>query len=157
MDAGDAEFWLVGWLIYATVGITTSPYSGVPLSMIIIGQSVYAIPPIQLRPSRRTPRLLVFTWGVARIYWSSLLVVVSLLGALVLLQRYLPAYRAPAPSGEILVVTLVSLVASMCVTFVTRRGDQRERLGNQSEDDHAPSASHTTIMPGPGDEGQPGG
>jgi len=121
------NFWLVGWLIYATGGITKSPYSGVPLSMIIIGQSVYAVPPMELRPSGRVPRLLVFLWSVGRLYSSSLLVVVSLLVTLVLLGSYLPVERRSAPTGEILLVMLVSLFASMCVTFVTRRNDQHHR------------------------------
>jgi hypothetical protein len=118
------NFWLVGFLIYATGGITRSPYSQVPVSMIIIGQSVYAVPPIRLRPSSRAPRPVVFILSVARLYWSSLVVVVSLLTALVLLQRYAPIVSTSAPAGEIFLVMLVSLLASMCVTFLTRRADR---------------------------------
>ena len=118
------NFWLAGWLIYASGGITNSPYAQVPIAMMIVGQGVYDVPPIKLRTDTKVPEFLVFLGGVARLYWYPLILMVCLLSALVGLQTNLPLVIHPAPTLETLLITMVMLFASMCVTFVTRRSDR---------------------------------
>jgi hypothetical protein len=118
------NFWLVGWLIYASGGLTNSPYSGVPIVMVLLGQSMYDVPPITLQSRRGIPPLASFGWSVAKIYGSSLSVVISLLATLVALQHWCPRVTSAAPTGETVAMMIVSLFASVCVTFVTRKADQ---------------------------------
>jgi hypothetical protein len=120
------NFWLVGWLIYASGGITNSPHSGVPVAMVLVGQSVYDVPQPTFTAGSRLPRLPRFCLAVARLYWLSLLVVVTLLGCLVVAQVAHPLTTRTAPTAEVMAVMLISLFASMCVTLVTRRADQRQ-------------------------------
>lgn len=118
------NFLLAGWLIYASGGILNSPYASVPIAMMLIGQSVYGVPPIDLRGRSRLPRLVVFVLAILRLYLYPLALIVTIEVALVALQRLHPLVRSPAPSAEFVISTLLILLASMCVTFVTRRADQ---------------------------------
>jgi hypothetical protein len=121
------NFASVGWLIFASGGIANSPYNQVPVAMILIGQSLYAVPPMVLTSESRTPWPIMFVSQVMRLYWSSITVVAVLLTTLLLLQRYDPMQTRAAPPVEILLVMLASLIASMGVTFVTRRADRNAR------------------------------
>jgi len=118
------NFLLAGGLIYASGGIVNSPYSQVPIAMMLIGQSVYGVPPVELSHHPRTPRVVVFAASVARLYLYPLLIMVSLELSLVVLQTTHPLVTTPAPAAELLLTTLLSLFAGMCVTFVTRRADR---------------------------------
>jgi hypothetical protein len=122
------NFGLAGWLIYASGGIINSPYAQVPIAMMIVGQGVYEVPPIRLRTDTKVPRLLIFVGGVARLYWYPLILMIGLLTTLVMLQGYLPLVTHPAPTAETVLITMLMLFASMCVTFVTRRTDQTSSL-----------------------------
>jgi hypothetical protein len=118
------NFLLAGGLIYASGGVVNSPYSQVPIAMMLIGQSVYGVPPVELSHHPRTPRVVVFAASVARLYLYPLLIMVSLEVSLVVLQAAYPLVTTPAPTAELLLTTLISLFAGMCVTFVTRRADR---------------------------------
>jgi hypothetical protein len=118
------NFLLAGGLIYASGGVVNSPYSQVPIAMMLIGQSVYGVPPVELSHHARAPRVVVFAASVARLYVYPLFIVLSLEVSLVVLQATHPLVTAPAPAAEVLVTMLISLFAGMCVTFVTRRADQ---------------------------------
>jgi hypothetical protein len=118
------NFVLAGGLIYASGGVVNSPYSQVPIAMMLIGQSVYGVPPVELSHHPRTPRIVVFAGAVARLYLYPLLIMVSLEVSLVVLQATHPLVTTPPPTAELLVTTLISLFAGMCVTFVTRRADR---------------------------------
>lgn len=118
------NFLLAGGLIYASGGVVNSPYSQVPIAMMLIGQSVYGVPPVELSHHPHTPRIVVFAASVARLYLYPLLIMVLLEVSLVVLQATHPLVTTPPPTVELLVTTLISLFAGMCVTFVTRRADQ---------------------------------
>jgi hypothetical protein len=121
------NFGLAGWLIYASGGTTNSPYAQVPIAMMLIGQGVYDIPPIELRSSK-IPKPLTFIGGVAQLYWYPLILMTVLLTMLVGLQAKLPLVTRPAPTTETLLITLVMLFASMCINFLTRRSDRDASL-----------------------------
>ncbi len=118
------QFMLAGWLIYATGGIMNTPYNPVPIVMMLIGQSIYVTPPIDLAADAKLLDVLVFIWRIARAYLYPQLVFVFILVAVVLLQEHYPLVTRPAPSTEIVTTILVSLFVSMCVVFVTRRVDR---------------------------------
>jgi hypothetical protein len=118
------NFLLAGGLIYASGGIVNSPYSPVPIAMVLIGQSVYRVPPVELSHHPHIPRVVVFAATVARLYRYPLFIVVLLELSLVALQAARPLVTTPAPAAELLVTILISMFAGMCVTFVTRRADQ---------------------------------
>jgi hypothetical protein len=118
------QFVLVGWLIYASGGIANSPYSSVPVVMMLIGQSVYETPSIELGDDIKVRDLLMFVCRVARAYCYPLLMFVVLFGVLVLLQEHHPLVTRSAPSVEIVFTTLVNLFFGMCVVLVTRRVDR---------------------------------
>jgi hypothetical protein len=119
------NFLVVGYLIYVSGGIANSAYSQVPIAMMLIGQSVYDVPAaIDLSSGRRVPRVLVFVWRVAVLYAYPLCLMAFLLACLLLLQRYAPLVSTPVPGVETGLTTLVMLLASMCVTFITRKADR---------------------------------
>jgi hypothetical protein len=118
------NFLLAGWLIYASGGILNSPYASVPVAMMLIGQSVYGVPPIDLRGHSRLPRLVVFVLAILRLYLYPFMLIIVIELMLVALQRLHPLVRSPAPAAEFVISTLLILLASMCVTFVTRRADK---------------------------------
>lgn len=123
------QFWLVGWLIYASGGLKNSPYSMVLPAMLIIGQSVYPTSPIRLGADPRPRDFLVFVWRMACYYGYPQLMFGSLLVALVLLQEYHPLVTKPAPAAETIFVTQVSIFVVMCVVFVTKRLDRAAAPG----------------------------
>jgi uncharacterized membrane protein YqjE len=123
------SFLLAGALIYASGGVVNSPYSQVPVAMMLIGQSVYRVPPVELSHHTRIPRVIVFAASVARLYCYPLLIIVSIEVSLVVLQATYPLVTTSAPTAELLVTTLVTCFAGMCVTFVTRRADQAGGAG----------------------------
>jgi len=118
------NFLLVGWLIYASGGISNSPYSQVPLAMILIGQSTYDVPDIRFPAHIKAMPVIYFARRIAQLYWSSLLVVGSLLTGLLLIQKYHPLVTRQASTTEFFIIMLISLFASMCITFLTRRADR---------------------------------
>lgn len=118
------NFLLAGALIYASGGVVNSPYSQVPIAMMLIGQSVYRVPPVELSQHPRIPRVVVFAASVARLYRYPILIMISIEASLVVLQATHPLVTTPAPTAELLVTTLISFFAGMCVTFVTRRADR---------------------------------
>lgn len=118
------NFLLAGYLIYMSGGITGSPFGQVPIAMMLIGQSVYDAPRIDLTTQARLPQPVLFLCEVARLYAYPLCLMVGLLAGLLAAQTYAPLETAPAPSLEIAATGFVVLFASMCVTFVTRRADQ---------------------------------
>lgn len=117
------QFLLAGWLVYASGGLGGSPFVSLPITMTIIGQSVYHIPSIEL--SDRGPRaVLVFVWRVLRFYAYPQLLFAFIMVALLLLQIYEPAHTRSAPLAETMVATQLNLSIGMCVAFLARRFDQ---------------------------------
>jgi hypothetical protein len=118
-------FLLAGWLIYVSGGITNSPYGQIPVAIVLIGQNVYKLPPIDYNPTGRLFGLPSFLRGVVRVYWYPIVLVALILVALTGLQAYAPVVRRAAPLGEILLTTFLTLLVCMCVTFVTRHSDRK--------------------------------
>jgi hypothetical protein len=118
------QFWLVGWLIYASGGITSSPYVPVPVAMMIIGQSLYHVRPIGLRAEAKLRDVLAFLWRVACFYGYPQLMFGSLLIALAMLHEYLPLAASPAPIAETIVIMQLSVSIGLCVAFIVRRVDR---------------------------------
>jgi hypothetical protein len=127
-------FLLVGWLIYASGGIANSPYSQVPIVMMVVGQSVYDTPSVELRADAKLMNLPIFVKGVVRHYLYPIAMFALLLIGLVLLQAYHPLVTKPAPELENIFTTLLGLVVSMCVVAVTRRADQALPRGTHEGD-----------------------
>jgi hypothetical protein len=118
------QYMLAGWLIYASGGIANSPYSSVPVVMMLIGQSVYETSSIELGDDINVRSLLMFGCRAARAYRYPLLMIVALFAVIVLLQEHHPLVTRAAPPVEIVFTTLVSLFFGMCVLLVTRRADR---------------------------------
>lgn len=117
------QFLLAGWLVYASGGLGGSPFVSLPVTMMIIGQSVYRLPPIELSDPR--PRaLLAFVWQVLRFYAYPQLLFAFIMVALGLLQIYEPAHTSLAPLAETMIATQLNLSIGMCVAFLARRFDQ---------------------------------
>jgi hypothetical protein len=125
------QFLLAGWLIYASGGITNSPYSSVLIAMMLIGQSLYMTPSVTYDAHAKLLGAPAFMGGFARAYWYPLLMFVSLLVGLVWLQAHHPLMRRPAAAGEMFATTLLNLLVSMCVVFVTRRVDRTGGRGDK--------------------------
>jgi hypothetical protein len=119
------EFLLVGWLIYASGGVIDSPYSPVPIGMVVIGQSVYDVRPIAFDAKAGLLRAIaVFAARVAGQYWYPLSLSVSLLIGLEALQQWHPIVQRTAVPGELAFTSLFSMFVCMCTTFVTRCADR---------------------------------
>lgn len=119
------QFILAGWLIYASGGFTKSPYNSVPIVMMLIGQSVYAIPSIGFNANiKLLDVLVVLPSRLARAYCYPLSMLVLLLVVLLLLQQHHPLQSRSAPPAEMAFTALLNLFFGMCVVFVTRRADQ---------------------------------
>jgi hypothetical protein len=118
------QFVLVGWLIYASGGIMNSPYSSVPIVMMMIGQSVYAAPSIEFEGDIKVRDVVLLLGRVGRAYRYPLLMVATLYLALMVLQENHPLVTHPAPAIEIVLTTLANLFFGMCVVIVTRRADR---------------------------------
>ena len=118
------NFVLAGGLVYASGGVVNSPYNQVPIAMFLIGQSIYEVPPIELRHHERIPRIVVFAATLARLYVYPLFLIVLLELSVVGLQATHPLVTTSAPPALVLVSILITLFAGMCVTFVTRRADR---------------------------------
>jgi hypothetical protein len=118
------QFWLVGWLIYASGGITNSPYAPVPVAMMIIGQSIYHVRPIQLGADAKLRDVLIFIWRVARFYGYPQMMFGSLLIALAMLHEYHPLVTKPVPIAETIFIIQLSVSIGLCVAFVVRRADR---------------------------------
>jgi hypothetical protein len=117
-------FLLAGWLVYASGGPTNSPFVSLPVTMMIIGQSVYHLPSIDLR-ANPTPRdLLAFGMRVLRFYAYPQLLFGLILALLCLLQVYRPIRTDPAPIAETMIATQLNLSIGMCVAFLARRFDR---------------------------------
>jgi hypothetical protein len=123
------QFLLVGWLIYASGGITNSPYGPVLVVMMAIGQSVYHAPGIELGAEAKMRDVLIFIGRVARLYVYPQLMFMSLLIALVLLQEHHPLVTRPIPPGEMIFTLQLCIFVSMCVVFITRRTDRAMARG----------------------------
>lgn len=123
------QFWLVGWLIYASGGITSSPYIPVPVAMMIIGQSVYHVRPIQLGADAKFRDVVIFIWRVACFYGYPQLMFGSLLIALALLHEYHPLVVRPVPIAETIFIMQLSVSIGLCVAFVVRRADRSAAQG----------------------------
>jgi hypothetical protein len=120
------QFALAGWLVYASGGISNSPYNMVPIVMLLIGQSVYVTPEVDLLDTR--PRhILIYVRDFARAYCYPLAMFVLLTTAVVLLQEHHPLVTRPAPLYEHYATMLVDAFLSMLVVHATRRADQRSR------------------------------
>jgi hypothetical protein len=117
-------FLLAGWLVYASGGPTNSPFVSLPVTMTIIGQSVYHLPAIELRANPRPRDLLAFGWHVLRFYAYPQLLFGFILVALCLLQIYRPIRTNPAPLAETMIATQLNLSIGMCVAFLARRFDR---------------------------------
>jgi hypothetical protein len=118
------QFLLVGWLIYASGGLTNSPYGPVLVVMMAIGQSVYHAPAIELGAEAKMRDVLVFIGRVTRLYVYPQLMFVSLLVGLVLLQEHHPLVTKPTPPAEMIFTLQLCIFVSMCVVFITRRADR---------------------------------
>ncbi|MFZ1153891.1 MAG: hypothetical protein WAN93_03190 [Solirubrobacteraceae bacterium] len=118
------QFILVGWLIYASGGLTNSPYGPVLVVMMAIGQSVYHAPAIELGAEVKMRDVLIFIGRVTRLYVYPQLMFVCLLIALVLLQEHHPLVTRPTPPGEMIFTLQLCIFVSMCVVFITRRADR---------------------------------
>jgi hypothetical protein len=117
------QFLLAGWLVYASGGLGGSPFVSLPITMVIIGQSVYHLPLIEL--SGPGPRALVaFVWRVMLFYAYPQLLFAFIMVALVLLQIYEPTHTGAAPLAETMIATQLNLSIGMCVAFLARRFDQ---------------------------------
>jgi hypothetical protein len=123
------QFLLVGWLIYASGGIPDSPYLPVPVAMMIIGQSVYHVPYIELRSNPRLRDVLVFLWRVIRFYGYPQLMFVSQMIGVALLQICVPLASRPVPIAETILTTQLSVSLGLCVAFVARRVDRAAAPG----------------------------
>jgi hypothetical protein len=117
------SFVLAGWLTYATGGLANSPYVSVPFAMVMIGQNVYLVRPIE-RGGGGVIALARFVGHVIRLYWYPLLVLASLMLGVTMLQASRPLVTRPAPQPEVALATFVSFFLSMCVTLVTRLSDR---------------------------------
>ena len=118
------QFWLVGWLIYASGGIVNSPYIPVPVAMMIIGQSVYHVRPIQLGANAKLRDVLIFLWRVTCFYGYPQLMFGSLLLVLAILHEYLPPTTGPAPIAETIFILQLSVSIGLYVAFIVRRVDR---------------------------------
>lgn len=117
------QFLLALWLIYASGGLGGSPFVSLPITMMIIGQSVYHVPSIELSDSG--PRsLLTFVWRVLRFYAYPQLLFAFIMVVLIVLQIYEPAHTGAAPLAETMIATQLNLSIGMCVAFLARRFDQ---------------------------------
>jgi hypothetical protein len=117
------QFWLVGWLMYASGGLA-SPYMSVILGMMIIGQSIYPPPSIG-SGGRLTPRQIFLSfWRVVCYYGYPQLLFGSLLIAVALLQQYYPLVTTLPPFAETIFIGQVTLSISFYVVFVTRSSDR---------------------------------
>lgn len=117
-------FLLATWLVYASGGLANSPFISLPVTMMIVGQSVYCVPAIRLPAKPRSRDLLIFVGCVLRFYWYPQLLFASMLVALALLQRYHPLRTSPAPTAETMLATQLNLSIGMCVAFLARRFDR---------------------------------
>jgi hypothetical protein len=123
------QFWLVGWLIYASGGIAGSPYLPVPVAMMIIGQSVYHVRPIELGTDAKVRDVLMFIWRVVCFYGYPQLMFGSLLIVLAMLHEYHPLMRKPVPIAETIFIMQLSVSIGLCVAFVVRRADRAAAAG----------------------------
>jgi hypothetical protein len=117
------QFALAHWLIYASGGVANSPYTAVPPVMMLIGQSVYPSPLVEL-PKTNARELVKFSVRFARYYAYPFCMLVSMQAAVVLLQDRHPLVTRPAPSFEIVLTTLVTVFSGYLVAHVTRRADR---------------------------------
>lgn len=125
------QFSLANWLIYATGGLSNSPYAMVPTAMMLIGQSVYVTPNIDL-PDARARSLLRYALHLVGAYWYPLAMYFVMLVAVVSLQAAHPLVTRHAPDGEVAATTFITVAAGLFVVHVTRRVDQasaRRRAG----------------------------
>jgi hypothetical protein len=118
------QFALAHWLIYASGGVVNSPYTAVPAVMMLIGQSVYPAPLVEL-PKVNTRELVKFFGRFARYYAYPLCMLVSMQAMIVLLQERYPLVTRPAPPVEIVLTTLVAVFSGYLVAHVARRAADR--------------------------------
>jgi hypothetical protein len=123
------QFLLVGWLIYASGGIPDSPYLPVPVAMMIIGQSVYHVPRIELCTNPGSRDVLIFLWRVVRFYGYPQLMFVSQMIGVAVLQICEPLASRPVPIAETILTTQLSVSLGLCVAFVARRVDRAAAPG----------------------------
>jgi hypothetical protein len=117
------QFALAHWLILASGGVANSPYTAVPPVMMLIGQSVYPSPLVEL-PKANVKELVKFSARFARYYAYPFCMLVSMQATVVLLQDRYPLVTRPAPSFEIVLTTLVTVFSGYLVAHVTRRADR---------------------------------
>jgi hypothetical protein len=117
------QFALAHWLIYASGGVANSPYTAVPPVMMLIGQSVYPSPLVEL-PKANVRELVKFSARFARYYAYPFCMLVSMQATVVLLQERHPLVTRPALSFEIVLTTLVTVFSGYLVAHVTRRADR---------------------------------
>jgi hypothetical protein len=118
------QFALAHWLIYASGGVMNSPYTAVPAVMMLIGQSVYPAPLVEL-PKANARELFKFCGRFARYYAYPFCMLVSMQAIVVLLQERYPLVTRPAPPFEIVLTTLVAVFSGYLVAHVTRRAADR--------------------------------
>jgi hypothetical protein len=117
------QFLLAGWLVHGSGGLGSSPFVSLPVTMMIIGQSVYDLPSIELSDPGARP-LAVFVWRVLRFYAYPQLLFAFIMVTLGLLQIYEPTHTRPAPLAETMIATQLNLSIGMWVAFLARRFDQ---------------------------------
>jgi hypothetical protein len=123
------QFWVAGWLIYASGGLANSPYTPILPPMMIIGQSIYPIPLIELGVGAKPSDFILCLGRLVCYYRYPLLMFASLLVTLTLLQESHPLVTKPGPKAETIFTTLLSLFVSMCAVFISRRLDRTAAPG----------------------------
>jgi len=117
------QFAHAGWLVYASGGLAYSQYYMVPAVMMLIGQSVYTTPPVDLLDTK--PRnVLIYLGRVVRAYWYPVIMIILLFAVVVLLQEHHPLVAKPAPQYEHYFTMLIELILGIFVVHFTRRADQ---------------------------------
>lgn len=117
------QFAHAGWLVYVSGGLGYSQYYMVPAVMMLIGQSLYPTPSVDLLGTK--PRnMLIYAGRVVRAYWYPVTMVVVLFATVVLLQERHPLVTRAAPEYEHYFTMLVELISGIFVVHFTRRADQ---------------------------------
>lgn len=117
------QFAHAGWLVYISGGLAYSQYYMVPAVMMLIGQSAYRTPPVDLLDTK--PRnVLIYLGRVVRAYWYPVIMVLSLYAVVVVLQEHHPLVTRSAPQYDHYLTMFVELISGVFVVHFTRRTDQ---------------------------------
>lgn len=146
------NFAAVGWLVYSTGGAVTSPYSQIPLMMVVFGQLLTDFKPdaLALNEIERGRDLFILPWHGVRIFRTTFILGALFYIGVSVAEVLWPTHVGPTPDLTVALVTALNVFLATLVNLAARRGRVQVTasvLSTPSSDHNNTETTRPTTLP----------